>query len=133
MKSSISAFVAGLIFSLGLGISGMTQPHIVQGFLDVFGQWNWSLMGVMAGAIGFFAIAYRLIIKKSSPLFADKFNLPNKTQIDRPLIMGAIVFGLGWGWAGICPGPALTSMMGGHPFIFIFVISMIAGMKLYSK
>lgn len=125
------ALVAGILFALGLGISGMTQPHIVRGFLDVFGNWDWRLMGVMIGAIGVHAITYRLIIRRKSPLLASEFHLPKKKDIDQRLILGAIIFGLGWGWAGICPGPGIVSLASGDKAFFIFVASMLVGMKIF--
>lgn len=124
-------FISGLIFAVGLGISGMTQPHIVRGFLDVFGSWDPSLVGVMAGAIMVHAVAYKLIMKRSSPLMGATFDLPTKKIIDRRLILGAIIFGLGWGWAGICPGPGLVSLVSGDLSFIIFVASMIIGMLVF--
>lgn len=130
MKGLIS-LVAGILFALGLGISGMTQPHIVRGFLDVFGSWDWRLMGVMVGAIGIHAITYRLIIRRKSPLLAPDFQLPKKKDIDYRLILGAIIFGIGWGWAGICPGPGIVSLASGEKVFYIFVASMLIGMRIF--
>nr|BDT29019.1 YeeE/YedE family protein [Bacteriovorax sp. HI3] len=131
MKAYLAAFLAGALFALGLGVSGMTRPDIVQGFLDPFGNWNPSLIGVMVGAILVFSIAYRLITKRPKPLWSEAFSLPTKKDIDYRLILGAIVFGLGWGWAGICPGPGLVSLVSGHGEFFIFVAAMLIGMRLY--
>lgn len=125
------AFVVGIMFALGLGYSGMTQPHIVRGFLDVGTNWNWSLMGVMIGAIGVHAITYRLIRKRASPLLAPDFQVPTKTEIDTRLILGAVLFGLGWGWAGICPGPGIVSLASGESSFIIFILSMLLGMKIF--
>lgn len=125
------ALIVGVLFALGLGLSGMTQPHIVRGFLDIFGQWDWRLMGVMIGAIGIHAITYRLIIKKPAPLLETKFHLPTKKELDAKLIIGAVVFGLGWGWTGICPGPAIVSLASGKMPFIIFVSSMLIGMKMF--
>lgn len=130
MKGLI-ALVVGFIFALGLGISGMTQPHIVRGFLDVFGEWDWRLMGVMIGAIGIHAVTYRFIIKRKSPLLAADFSIPKSTTIDKRLVIGAIIFGLGWGWAGICPGPGIVSLASGEKPFILFVISMLLGMKMF--
>lgn len=130
MKGVI-ALLSGFIFALGLGLSGMTQPHIVRGFLDVFGNWDWSLVGVMGGAIFVHAITYRLIMKRPSPILDTKFQLPTKKDIDKRLIFGAILFGLGWGWAGICPGPGLVSTVSGNGEFFYFVGSMLIGMKVF--
>lgn len=130
MKGLI-ALISGFIFAIGLGVSGMTQPHIVRGFLDVFGDWNWSLMGVMGGAIAVHAVSYRLILKRQSPILDTKFQLPQKKDIDARLISGAVIFGLGWGWAGICPGPGIVSLVSGNLSFFYFVGSMLMGMKLF--
>lgn len=130
MKNFISLLV-GVLFALGLGYSGMTQPHIVRGFLDVGANWNWTLMGVMIGAIGVHCITFRLIMRRKSPLFSDEFKVPSDKKLDRRLILGALIFGLGWGWTGICPGPGIVSLASGEmPFVY-FVISMLIGMKLF--
>jgi uncharacterized membrane protein YedE/YeeE len=129
--NGVVALISGFIFALGLGISGMTQPHIVRGFLDVFGSWDWRLIGVMAGAIGVHAITYRLILKRPSPILVSKFQLPTRKDIDMRLIMGAILFGLGWGWAGICPGPGLVSIVSGNMAFIYFIGAMLVGMKLF--
>ena len=130
MRGLIS-FISGLLFALGLGISGMTRPQVVKGFLDVFGNWDWRLIGVMVGAIGVHSIAYQLIKKKERPVYEEKFHLPNNKKIDTRLIMGAILFGLGWGWSGICPGPALVSLASGQAPFFFFIGAMLLGMKSY--
>lgn len=130
MKGLI-ALISGFLFAIGLGLSGMTQPHIVRGFLDVFGNWDWRLIGVMAGAISVHAITYRLILKRTSPILDSKFQLPTKKDIDYRLIFGALLFGLGWGWAGICPGPGLVATVSGKGEFFYFVGSMLIGMKVF--
>lgn len=130
MKNFIT-LIAGFLFALGLGVSGMTQPHIVRGFLDVFGQWDWRLMGVMIGAIGIHGVSYYFIKKRSSPIFEDKFLVPTRKDIDKKLILGSIIFGLGWGWAGICPGPGLVSLLSSHSEFFYFVGAMLVGMKTF--
>lgn len=135
MKNTI-ALISGLIFSIGLGLSGMTRPDVVRGFLDIFGEWNWSLMGVMMGAIGVHGVAYYFITKRQRPILADKFDLPVKNTVDKKLLVGAGLFGLGWGWVGICPGPGIVSLASGDWSIFYFVISMLVGIKiaqLFSK
>lgn len=130
MRGLIS-FIVGFVFALGLGYSGMTQTHIVKGFLDVFGNWNINLIGVMAGAIFIHSLAYYLIKKRESPLLDTKFYLPTKKDIDKRLIAGAAIFGLGWGWAGICPGPGIVSLVSGQLEIFIFVGFMLLGMGIF--
>ena len=130
MKNFI-AFIVGLIFAMGLGISGMTQTQVVRGFLDVFGDWNYSLIGVMAGAIFIHSILFYFIKKKSSPLLDSKFHLPTRKDLDWRLITGAGIFGIGWGWAGICPGPGIVAMASGNMDIIIFIAFMLVGMGLF--
>lgn len=127
----VIAFVVGLLFALGLGIGGMTDTTIVRGFLDMFGQWNLNLIGVMAGAILIHTIVYHLIRHKPSPLLDTKFYLPTKTAIDKRLLAGAAIFGLGWGWAGICPGPGIVSLASGQVGVIIYVVSMLVGMTIF--
>jgi uncharacterized protein len=107
MKSLLS-FISGIVFALGLGISGMTRPVKVIGFLDFTGHWDPSLAFVMIGAITIYFVAYRLIRTRSAPVLIEKFSIPQRTDIDRNLVVGAAVFGAGWGLSGFCPGPALT-------------------------
>ena len=132
MKNSIlhraSEFLVGLLFGLGLILSGMTDPGKVLGFLDLFGLWDPSLALVMGGAIavGFFAFA--LAKKRTSNFLGGMLRLPSNSQIDKPLIVGSVLFGAGWGLAGFCPGPALVSMASGQPKALVFVIAMVIGM-----
>ncbi len=130
MKGLIS-FVVGLLFAIGLGFSGMTQTHVVKGFLDVFGNWNLNLMGVMVGAIALHSIVYHLVKKKESPLFDTKFHLPTKKDLDGRLLSGAAIFGLGWGWSGICPGPGIVSLVSGDLNIVVFILAMAVGMYAF--
>ena len=130
MKSFISLLV-GFIFAIGLGLSGMTQVHVVRGFLDMTGDWNMNLLGVMIGAISVHALLFLLIKKRSSPILDTKFHLPTKKDLDFHLIIGAAFFGIGWGWAGICPGPGLVASVSGNINIIIFVFSMIGGMAIF--
>lgn len=130
MKNFVS-FAVGLLFALGLGFSGMTQTHVVKGFLDIFGDWNMSLMGVMIGAILVHSIAYQLVKKRESPLLDTKFHLPTKKDVDKKLLIGAVLFGIGWGWSGICPGPAIVSLASGQLGVMVFVAAMMAGMYLF--
>ncbi len=130
---NIISLVVGLIFAIGLGISGMTQVHIVRGFLDITGDWNINLIGVMAGAIGVHSLLFFLIKKRQSPLLDSKFHLPTKKDIDRKLLIGAALFGIGWGWAGICPGPGIVSLVSGNVNILIFVGSMLIGMFIFKS
>ncbi len=131
MKYLITVFIAGLTFGLGLGISGMTQPAKVIGFLDIFGNWDPSLMFVMGGALMVHFVAYRLIMKRNSPLLAPKFLAPTKRDIDVPLLVGSGIFGIGWGIGGFCPGPGLVSLASGNMDAVLFVGGMIGGMYLF--
>ena len=130
MKLYIS-FMVGLLFALGLGLSGMTQTQVVIGFLDIFGEWNPALLGVMAGAISVHSILYFFIRKKESPLLDTKFHVPTRKDIDKKLLFGAALFGIGWGWVGICPGPGIVASMSGNMHIITFVFSMLVGMILF--
>lgn len=129
MKSLLS-FISGIVFALGLGISGMTRPVKVIGFLDFTGHWDPSLAFVMIGAITIYFVAYRLIRTRSAPVLMGKFSISQRTDIDRNLVVGAAVFGAGWGLSGFCPGPALTSLAAGAAPVVIFVAAMAAGMYL---
>jgi len=136
MKNSISAFIVGLIFALGLGISGMTQPQKVIGFLDIFQNWDPSLMFVMVGAIAVHGVLYRLIRRRTTPLFSPKWHVPENKEITKSLVIGSVIFGFGWGLAGYCPGPALTSLASFESRPLIFVASMLLGMlafKFFNK
>ena len=131
MNKSVVSFAVGFIFALGLGLSGMTQPGKVLGFLDVLGNWDPSLLFVMASALAVHMTAYRLIRRRASPLLASKFEIPTSKVIDRKLALGAAIFGVGWGLAGYCPGPALVSVASGYEKPMVFVIAMAAGMLGY--
>jgi len=125
--SRLFALVSGLVFGIGLAVSGMTDPAKVRGFLDLFGSWDPSLMFVMFGAIGVHAIAVRLVLRRKTPMFATAFDLPEPGAIDRRLLAGAAIFGVGWGLAGICPGPALVALAGFGISPFVFVTGMAFG------
>ena len=132
MKRMLSAFGCGLLFGAGLVIGGMTQPSKVVGFLDFFGNWDASLAFVMGGALAVNAIAYRFVLRRAHPVLAEEFAIPRRSEIDSRLIGGAMLFGVGWGLAGYCPGPAVTSLLSGHSAAPIFMAGMIAGMFGYS-
>jgi len=132
MRRLLSIFFAGVLFAVGLVISGMTQPSKVVGFLDIFGNWDPSLALVMGGAVAVHALAYRWIKGRSSPLLAPTFQIPTKTDIDTKLILGSALFGVGWGLGGYCPGPAISSSVVGDPRTLIFILSMIGTMVIYS-
>ena len=131
MKTFTTSFVSGVVFALGLGISGMTRPIKVIGFLDFFGNWDPSLACVMVGAIAVYFIANRWRGHMRSPLLAAKFSVPARTDLDARLILGAAIFGIGWGLSGFCPGPALTSLATGASSVVIFVVAMAAGTYLH--
>lgn len=125
------AFLCGLIFAAGLAMAGMTQPHKVIGFLDVFGDWDPALLFVMIGAILVHAISFQIIRRRPSPLFDSEFHLPKETKIDGRLAVGSILFGIGWGLGGYCPGPALVSIPTLGPRVAVFVTAMLAGMVIF--
>ncbi len=131
MKSSIAALIVGFIFAIGLTLSGMTQPQKVIGFLDLFGQWDPSLLFVMVGAIFVHFVTYKLIRKKSSPLFGSQWHVPTKKEITPALVLGSFIFGVGWALGGFCPGPAVTSLASFDLVPFVFVGSMLLGMLLF--
>lgn len=123
-----TAFLAGIIFAIGLGISGMTLPSKVIGFLDVAGDWDPSLAFVMGGAIAVHLTVNRFVQKRGRPLLADIFHLPTRSDVDGKLIAGAVLFGVGWGLGGFCPGPALVSAAAGQKEALLFVAAMTVGM-----
>ncbi len=125
------AFICGLLFAFGLGLAGMTQPHKVIGFLDFWGSWDPTLLFVMGGAIAVHLISYQLIKRRSSPFLASSFVLPQSKHVDAPLLTGAALFGVGWGIAGYCPGPALASLWTGRGDILVFVLSMTLGLLIH--
>jgi len=127
------AFVAGLLFGLGLSLGGMTQPAVVLGFLDIFGAWDPRLVFVMAGAVLTTAVGYRLVLRRPRPLLAERFQWPTSRRIDARLVGGAALFGIGWGIAGYCPGPALASLGAGAPALLVLVACMIAGWWLAAR
>ncbi|WP_340122111.1 YeeE/YedE family protein [Methylobacter svalbardensis] len=129
---AINAFFVGLIFGLGLIVSGMTNPAKVIGFLDLAGAWDPTLAFVMGGAVlvgsGGFAIAK----KRQRSLLGAPMQLPAASKLDKRLLIGSLVFGIGWGLSGFCPGPAVVSAAAGQPKAWIFVAAMVAGMALYN-
>lgn len=129
-KPSAAALLSGLLFGVGLGVSGMTLPSKVVGFLDVTGAWDASLAFVMMGAIAVHAVLYRLVRRRGSPLFDGVFHVPTRRELDGRLLLGAALFGVGWGLGGFCPGPALVSAASGAGAAILFVVAMLAGMLL---
>lgn len=131
MNLLLTAFFSALLFGIGLAISGMTLPVKVIGFLDIAGHWDPSLAFVMMGAIAVHRVSYRLIAKRSSPIFAAKFQIPSRRDLDWKLVIGSAIFGLGWGLGGFCPGPAIVGLVTGQTAVLTFVVSMIAGVYLH--
>ncbi len=132
-KSNLAAAVAGALFGVGLGVSGMTRPEKVVGFLDLAGAWDASLAFVMLGAIAVHLVAYRLLRRRSSPIFDAKFHVPSRNDIDHRLVLGGALFGVGWGLGGFCPGPGLVAAASGAPAAIAFVVAMTAGVLLESS
>ena len=130
MKFAVS-FVAGILFSIGLVISGMTNPNIVIGFLDIFGEWDMRLIFVMGGAVGVNLVLFRLILKRKRPLMSESFSLPTVKDIDFKLILGSVLFGVGWGIMGICPGPGIVNMVTAQPLFIVFIGCMLVGMGIH--
>src|SRR5215468_4357119 len=131
MPALLASFVCGLIFGAGLLISGMTQPEKVLGFLDIFGVWDATLAFVMAGAVAVASIGFALARRSAAPVLAARFSWPERRDIDAPLVAGAVLFGIGWGLVGICPGPALVNLAGLSLPIVVFVVAMVVGMLGY--
>ena len=127
----LMALLAGLVFGLGLIVSGMTNPAKVTGFLDLAGAWDPSLAFVMGGAVGVGLVAFRLARTRSRALLGGALQLPTARQIDRRLVLGALTFGVGWGLAGYCPGPALASLATGGRQPLIFTAAMLLGMGIF--
>lgn len=130
MKPAAAAAASGALFGVGLAVSGMTRPEKVVGFLDLAGAWDASLAFVMVGAIVVHFIAYRLARRRLAPLFDTRFHLPTRRDIDRRLVIGAAVFGIGWGLGGFCPGPAIVAAASGAVPAIAFVAAMTVGIVL---
>jgi uncharacterized protein len=131
MKLIFASFGCGLVFGLGLLISGMAEPEKVLGFLDLFGAWDATLAFVMAGAVAVAGAGFALARRQNAPLFASKFSWPSRSDIDAPLVTGSVLFGIGWGLSRICPGPALVNLAGLTAPIIVFVAAMVLGMSGY--
>ncbi|HEX9875273.1 MAG TPA: YeeE/YedE family protein [Gammaproteobacteria bacterium] len=133
MNTILAALVSGVIFGLGLCVSEMVNPRRVIGFLDVFGAWDATLLAVMAAAVTVTGIAFPLVLKRARPVLTERFVVPEKTDIDLRLITGSVLFGIGWGLAGLCPGPAIAALASLSPSILMFVAAMIGGQWLASR
>lgn len=132
-KQTLTALLAGTLFGVGLVLGGMTQPRKVIAFLDFTGNWDPSLFFVMLGAVSVHFMAYRLIRGDSTPLFADAFALPSRRKIDVQLLGGAALFGVGWGLAGYCPGPAIVSLGSASASAIVFTATFVLGTFLGAK
>lgn len=132
--TKVISLCAGLLFGLGMAISGMVDPHKVIGFLDVAGNWDPSLAFVMGGALLVFVPAYQVLIKpRRKPVAAETFSISINKHIDRKLVSGAALFGLGWGLAGICPGPVVSSLGANNGQAWLFLLAMLTGMWVAEK
>lgn len=127
----VPALISGTLFGAGLTLSGMTDPARVHGFLDLFGDWDPTLAFVMGGAVLVMAVAWRIRAQMAKPLFGEKFSLPDRSDLDPQLLAGSALFGVGWGIAGLCPGPAIASLALSPVAVLPFVAAMLAGMALY--
>lgn len=123
--------VSGTLLGSGLALSGMTDPERVQGFLDIFGRWDPTLAFVMVGAVMVMVVAWRIQRRMAKPVLAQKFSLPDRRDLDGNLIAGSALFGIGWGIAGLCPGPAIASLALTPTAVLPFVLAMIAGMAAF--
>lgn len=136
MAEKFLILLSGLLFGLGLGFSQMIDRNRVLGFLDVRGVWDPTLLFVLGGAVTVTVIAFRFVLRRSQPILANEFHLPTKKDIDKPLVIGAIIFGIGWGIAGYCPGPGITALVLGIWNPVLFMVAFIVGSlayKWYSK
>jgi uncharacterized protein len=131
LKARFVTFVAGLLFALGLGISGMTHPSKVLAFLDVAGAWDPSLALVMGAGVAVNLVAFQWALRRRAPLLAPRFSLPTQSRVDAALLAGSAIFGVGWGLGGFCPGPALVAAVTGTAPVLTFVVAMIAAMFLF--
>ncbi len=131
MRRFLTALLAGALFGSGLLLSGMTNPANVIAFLDVTGAWSPALAVTMGGAVAVAAPAFLYVRRHGRTLDAESITLPDRRRIDRRLLVGAALFGVGWGLVGLCPGPALTGLVGGSPQVLLFVLAMLAGMVLH--
>jgi len=133
MARNASALAAGLLFGLGLAISQMVNPDKVLDFLDVAGDWDPSLALVMGGAVGVAMLAFRFVLKRGKPMFESEFHLPRMTKVDRRVLLGSAIFGLGWGIGGYCPGPGIAALSAGSVEALVFVAGMALGSVLHQR
>jgi uncharacterized membrane protein YedE/YeeE len=127
---ALAGLLAGIVFGLGLGVAQMVDPRKVLNFLDVAGSWDPSLMFVLGGAVVVAALGFGLVLRRPAPLLGERYHIGLATAVDRPLLGGALLFGIGWGLAGYCPGPAIASLGFANPEVLWFVPAMLAGIGL---
>lgn len=125
-----SAFLCGWLFALGLGIAGMTRPSRIIAFLDITGRWDSSLLWVMIGAVTVGGLLFPAVLRRPRPVWAERFQVPENRTVDRPLLTGAALFGVGWGLAGYCPGPAVVALATPNPASGVFVLALLLGLGL---
>lgn len=130
---AFASFICGIVFAIGLALAGMTQPAKIVGFLDVFGNWDPSLVFVLASAVGVYYIAFQLITKRPGPMIAPKFMIPTRSDVDARSVIGALTFGIGWAISGLCPGPILTTLGAGSQSVFILLVALVIGLFIAPK
>ena len=133
MSSLLAALISGVIFGLGLSVSEMINPTRVIGFLDVLGSWDATLLLVMIAAVAITGVGFPFVMKRAKPILADRFAVPERSDIDARLIAGSVIFGIGWGLAGLCPGPAIAAVVSMSPSILMFVVAMAGGQWIASR
>ncbi len=131
-REHAASFLCGLLFVVGLGVAGMTDPNKVLAFLDVGGRFDPALVAVMASAVGLGGFGFRLVLRRARPRLAARFHMPTQTRVDARLVVGAVLFGVGWGLSGYCPGPALAAVVTGGAGALTFVAAMFAGFGLHA-
>lgn len=131
MRHALAAALAGLLFGYGLSLSRMVDRHVVLGFLDVTGRWDPTLVFVLIGAVCVTFVGYRVALRRARPILAQTFQVPAGRSVDAPLVLGAAVFGVGWGLAGYCPGPGVAASAIGVANALLFLVSMLAGFMLF--
>ena len=131
--SFFSQYLIGVLFGIGLIISGMSNPKKILNFLDLAGNWDPSLIFVMGGAILVGLAGFYLVSKRSEAFFGGALHIPTRRDISKPLIIGSLIFGAGWGIAGFCPGPAIVALGAGHLKAFVFILAMLAGMAICNR
>ena len=133
LKQDFLALISGIIFGFGLSLSQMIDRQRVIGFLDLAGTWDSTLLFVLAGAVAFTVVAFRFVLHRKTPLLGDQFFLPKRNDVNLRLVMGAAIFGMGWGISGYCPGPGITALVLGSWNPVLFVLALVAGMTTFNR